>query len=410
LTVSDDSPGSPQTIALTGIGGDPMVTLSPTNINFGNQTVGVPSNAMSSTLTNTGAITLTINSIVVVGANGSDFVETNNCGTSVAPGDSCYIAVTFTPAAAGAAAATVSISDNAPSSPQTLPLTGVGVLLVGLSPPLVIFPSQYVGTSGLPQTVTVTNTGTSTLTITNVATSTADFGTLSNCTNSVQPGMNCTIGVFFDPTTSGTITGSLLITDNAGGSPQTVALSGSGEDFSMAPSGASSATVSPGGSATYTVSVTPNGGFNQTVELSCSGAPSGSTCSVSPSSVVLNGTGSSNVKVTVTTLGASAAFARPTGARTLRGALALWALPGTLTLTMLIGIRRNRSRKVRSRCWRGLALLGIVSLGISMPACGGGGSGGGVTPPGTYNLAVTGNFTSGATTLNRSTELRLTVQ
>src|SRR5208283_5933142 len=131
------------------------------------------------------------------------------------------------------------------------------------------FPAQYVGTSGLPRTVTVTNNGRGPLTISSVTTSIADFGTLSDCTNSVPPGTNCTIGVFFDPTTSGTRTGTLIVTDNASGSPQSVPLTGSGQDFSIAASGSSTATVSPGQTASYTLSLAPAGGFKQTVSLTC---------------------------------------------------------------------------------------------------------------------------------------------
>jgi hypothetical protein len=92
-------------------------------------------------------------------------------------------------------------------------------------------PAQYVGTSGLPQGVTVTNNGSTSLAITSVTTSVTDFGTLSACGSTVAAGSSCTIGVFFDPTAGGTRTETLTITDNAGNSPQTVALTGSGQDF-----------------------------------------------------------------------------------------------------------------------------------------------------------------------------------
>jgi hypothetical protein len=56
-------------------------------------------------------------------------------------------------------------------------------------------------------------------------------------------------------------------------------------DFSLgiASGSSSSATITPGHTGTYSLSVTPEGGFNQTVSLACSGAPSQATCSVAPS-------------------------------------------------------------------------------------------------------------------------------
>jgi hypothetical protein len=127
--------------------------------------------------------------------------------------------------------------------------------------------------------------------------------TLNACGNSLAFGASCTIGVFFDPTTGGTRTGTLTITDDGTGSTQTVALSGTGQDFSMA--GASgSTTVSPGQTANFSVAVSPAGGFNQLVALNCSGGPALSTCAVSPSMVTLNGSAATMVTVAITTTAA----------------------------------------------------------------------------------------------------------
>jgi hypothetical protein len=91
--------------------------------------------------------------------------------------------------------------------------------------------------------------------------------------------------VTFKPTAAGTRTGAVTITDNAVGSPQTVALTGSGEDFTFtaAPGSSTTATVSPGGTANYTLSVAAVGGFDQNVTFTCAGAPSEAACTVSPS-------------------------------------------------------------------------------------------------------------------------------
>jgi hypothetical protein len=55
-----------------------------------------------------------------------DFAETNDCGTSVAPGASCGISVTFTPRAIGLARGWLAISDDGGGSPQLVSLSGDG--------------------------------------------------------------------------------------------------------------------------------------------------------------------------------------------------------------------------------------------------------------------------------------------
>jgi hypothetical protein len=72
-------------------------------------------------------------------------------------------------------------------------------------------------------------------------------------------------------------------------------------DFTVAAAPAS-ATVTAGNSAIYTVTVAPTNGFSQTVTWNCTGAPTGSACSVSPASVTLDGTHAATATVTMTTL------------------------------------------------------------------------------------------------------------
>jgi len=415
VSIADNAPGSPQAIPLTGVGVLPAVTLSPTTLNFGNQTAGTTSSPEVTTLTNTGQGTLTITSIGITGANANEFAQTNNCPSSLSPNNSCNISVTFTPAVLGNASASITVTDSAPGSPQAVPLSGTGVSGITLSPPSITFPSQYVGTSGLPQSVMLKNTGDTVITITNVSASPADFAPLSACGNSIGAGASCSIGVFFDPTTSGTRNGVLTITDSAINSPQTVPLTGMGQDFSVASSSSSTATVAPGQVANYTVAVAPGGGFNQTVTLTCSGEPAQSSCSVSPSSVTLNGKTPAPATVTVTTAGTSASLAHPSSLPPAANRLTLWlAFSGLTGIVPGIVLLGSRPRKRHGRLLYGLAFLCVLSTVMMWSACGGGsmgssGSGGG-TAPGTYNLTVVGTFTSGSANLVHSTKLTLVVQ
>src|SRR5256884_4260307 len=97
---------------------------------------------------------LSVSSIAVTGTNTGDFAETDNCGGSVAAGASCTINVTFTPGAAGSRTAAISITDNAPASPQTISLSGTGLApspTVGFSPASLTFSTTYVGVAATAQ-------------------------------------------------------------------------------------------------------------------------------------------------------------------------------------------------------------------------------------------------------------------
>jgi hypothetical protein len=211
----------------------------------------------------------------------------------------------------------------------------------------------------------------------------------------------------------------LTVADNAAGSPQMVTLTGTGQDFAVAPSGSATATVAPGQTANYTIAVAPGGGFDQTVVLSCSGAPPQSACSLSSSSVALQGSTPASVTVAVRTAGTAASLAHPAGSTPDSGRLALW-----LTLSGWFGLvlgSCGRSRKRHDRLLYGLAFLCVFSLAITFSSCGGGSTGTGnsttsssppatPTPAGSYDLTVTGTFTSGSTTLTHATKLTLVVQ
>ncbi|MGD0693506.1 MAG: choice-of-anchor D domain-containing protein [Terriglobia bacterium] len=230
LSVTDNSNGvngSQQTVSLTGTGVSPGGSVSPTSLTFGSQAIGTTSAARKVTLTSNGTTNLIITSFTFTGANAGDFAQTNNCPTSMAPGAKCTINVTFTPTALGARTATLAVADNAANSPQTVALSGTGILPVVLSPTSLNFGSQAVATTSAAKTVTLTNNLSSALTISGITT-TGDFAETDTCDGSVPAKGKCTINVTFTPTTTGTRTGTLTVADNASNSPQTVSLTGTG--------------------------------------------------------------------------------------------------------------------------------------------------------------------------------------
>ncbi|HEV2176230.1 MAG TPA: choice-of-anchor D domain-containing protein [Terriglobia bacterium] len=228
VSIADNAPGSPQSVSLTGTG--TTVELSAIGVNFGDQAVGTGSTPVAVTLTNKGTGPLTINSISLTGADPGDFGESNTCGSSVGAGASCTITLTFTPTTTGMRSAAVTISDSDLTSPQTIGLSGNGVISgpsAVLSPASLTFAKRYDGNTSPPQSVTLTNNGSATLTITSIVPS-GDFAETNTCGSSVLPNTSCAINVTFTPTQVGTRTGTITITDNAPGSPQSVSLSGTG--------------------------------------------------------------------------------------------------------------------------------------------------------------------------------------
>jgi FG-GAP-like repeat len=285
-----------------------------------------------------------------------------------------------------------------------------------LSPANLTFAPQAPGTSSSPQTVTLTNIATAALTLSGITFSGADatgFSQTNNCPSALAQNASCQIKVTFIPTAGGGQTASLRVSDSAHGSPQTVALSGTGQDFSLGITPGST-TVTPGQAGNYTMTVTPVSGFSQKVALTCSGAPAQSTCMVSPSSVTLNGTSNATASVGVVTSGTTAGLKYP-GGDSPSGLLALCLAPfsfGLVVLTKAGGVRG------RTRLLRILVLVCMFAVGAGISSCGGGGGnsggggggGGSGTPPGSYVLSLTGSYTSGGVTLTHTVKTTLVVQ
>jgi fibronectin type 3 domain-containing protein len=120
------TPGQIQADMVTAIGGSsPAASLSTNNLGFGSVAVGA-SSTVPVTLTNGGNLTLTVTGVAISGPQASDFSQTNNCITSLAPAASCTINVRFAPSNGGVRNASLSIADNAPGNPHLVALTGTG--------------------------------------------------------------------------------------------------------------------------------------------------------------------------------------------------------------------------------------------------------------------------------------------
>jgi hypothetical protein len=209
----------------------PALSLSSNILTFVSQPIGTLSAVQNVTISNTGRAFLTVASIAITGNNSTDFIATNSCGSSIAVGGSCTISVSFKPAAAGLRTASLAINDNAVGSPHAINLTGTGIAVpvVSLSSNSLNFGTQSVGSSSTTQKVVVTNMGTGPLTIGAIAftgNNPSDFPETNDCGSTVLAGAFCTITVMFKPALPGSRASSLVINDNAAGSPHSVTLTG----------------------------------------------------------------------------------------------------------------------------------------------------------------------------------------
>ena len=405
----------------------PQVSFYPAALNFPTLEVGVASASEGLTVTNIGSAPLKFSSIAASGP----YSQTNTCEEAIAVGANCVISVIFTPTAAGTQSGSLILTDNLATSPQGIALSGAGIApSVSFSSTSLTFGGETMGTTSTAQSVTLTNTGNVGLIISDIAAD-GDFAQTNNCGTGLAAGVSCKISVKFTPTADGTRTGQLTVTDNAPASPQSVALAGSGPDFTLAVAGTSSpsATVNAGQMATYTLVLNGAQGFSGTLSLACSGAPQLSTCDVSPQNPTVGGTSSTNVTVNVSTTAGSAVMPRTrfrppvlSGPQLIIGVLLAWLL------ALILERRRKRGRaNAAVASWQGprcspspqhwgfcAALFTLLLIAaVAMPGCGGGGGGAPPsnpgTPSGTFTLTVTATMGSGSSALNHSLTLTLNV-
>ena len=298
---------------------------------------------------------------------------------------------------------------------------GNGTSGVQLTPStLPAFANQDVGTHSSPQNITLTNTGVSSLTlsVSIVGANAGDFSQTNTCPKSIMAGASCTIKVVFTPTAPGPRSASLSISDSASHTPHLVALSGTGQDFTISVS-THAAKVAAGQSAHFSLDLSSAGGFSQTLSITCSGAPAAATCTPTPASVNLNGATASTVNIAVTTTARSGIVPLPfaNSFRSFR------YLPFVVAVIALFFLYCTQDRLIRA-IPRPLGIIGVVSLLFLctvLTGCGGGGASSGIaaggggsgssptgTPAGTYTLTVTVASTSES--FHHTAALTLTVQ
>jgi sugar lactone lactonase YvrE len=194
----------------------PAALLSSSSVQFSVQALGTTSTAQYVTVKNSGNISdLVVSSVAISGTNASDFKQTNNC-KSVAPSNSCTITVTFTPAAAGTRTATLSITDNAAGSPQTVSLNGNAVVPFTLPTSGTLSPASVSAGGSANATIAITWAGSSTAAVAlscSVSPAPAGAPTCSLSPSSVTPKngtANSTLTVNTEAATTGALEPSVL--------------------------------------------------------------------------------------------------------------------------------------------------------------------------------------------------------
>jgi streptogramin lyase len=209
----------------------PALSLSASSLSFGTQAIGTSSASQVVTATSTSGGTAAIASAALSGANASDFRLSDSCtGANLTPSaNHCQVGVSFAPGAGatGTRTATLTLTDNAtPGGTQSVTLTGTASGGAAFFDQASLnFGNQGVGTKRAATTLTLTNATATAVT----GADPSDFPIADHCAGlTLGAGQTCTIDLAFAPAAAGSRTATLATTDTAPGSPQTVALSGTG--------------------------------------------------------------------------------------------------------------------------------------------------------------------------------------
>jgi hypothetical protein len=323
LSITDNAPGSPQSVTLTGAGvapppPAPAVTVTPNPVSFPTTVQGTTSSAISVSVTNSGTATLHISSVVLSGNNTGDFNMTNFCSGPYAANTGCVITLTFTPLAAGQRSAIITITDDSQNSPQSIQVSGVATPAPSTTPAVsfsstsLSFATLTQGTTSAAENVTVTSTGGVPLHISSLVlggANSGDFILTNGCTATAYAvNSMCTIGVSFAPLASGARAATVTFTDDAANSPQVINVGGNANPaviIGAAPSGSTSATISASQTAQYNLQITPGVGYTGTVSLAYTGAPLGAIIQ-GPATLQISNGNAATFMVSVTTSGAAA--------------------------------------------------------------------------------------------------------
>jgi hypothetical protein len=233
LNITDDAGNNPQTVSMTGIGVQ-QVTLSASTLSFGNQVINATSEAKNVTMKNNTSADLTITGTAIAGPNATEFSQAGTtCGPILSGHATCILSVAFSPVTTSAESAMLTITDSANNSPQTIALSGTGIVPISLTPATLTFGTLKVGNPSAAKTVTIKNNQSITLNISGIAITGVNAGDFSQpattCGPTLAPNASCSVSIAFTPMVVGARSASLNVSDDASTSPQSMSLSGTGK-------------------------------------------------------------------------------------------------------------------------------------------------------------------------------------
>ncbi|HEU0036688.1 MAG TPA: choice-of-anchor D domain-containing protein [Kofleriaceae bacterium] len=209
------------------------LSASPGTLDFGTVPVGTTTAPQTTTITNFAQTNLTISQLSVTGS----YLVTSapNLPITLPPGGTTSVGLAFRSQVAGPGNGTLTLTSDDPNGPTNVALvaTAIDAAVLSVSPPSVAFGDVQVGQTSPPQTVTLSNTGSSPLSITSVQTSPDFVVDTTGMIASLPPGGSTTVKVTFRPAVVGPRNGQLTIQSNDANSPAVVPLSGNGVDAKL---------------------------------------------------------------------------------------------------------------------------------------------------------------------------------
>ncbi len=265
LTAQGDGGSTPVIVNLsaTAVSAQPQLSLSPANINFGSVSTGLRATS-NLVLTNSGTTNLTISLLTLTGA---DFAVTGmSTPTTLAAGQSVEAVVTFSPTAAGSTTGSLLITSNDPTNPTfTVPLIGSGTAAatgqLSANPAGLSFGNVATG-SATEKQIVVTNAGNAAVSIAS-ATAAGTGLTISGLATpaTLSPSERVILTASFSPNAAGNAAGSITIVSDAGNSPLTIPVSGTGVQagLTISPASYNFGSVVDGQTKSQTFTVTNTG-------------------------------------------------------------------------------------------------------------------------------------------------------
>jgi hypothetical protein len=222
ITVTSNSPSSPDTVGVTGLGLIGGLGASSSTIDFGKAKLGQRRDTIV-TIRSMGNDTLSISEMTVVGAA----FTLRTFRPVVPPGTSVSDSLQYAPSSLGSASGVLIIKSNAPSSPDTVRLLGFCATYgLKISPAAIDFGLVLVGKSK-DTTITFNNTGNDTLRLVSIGSTIQSVTAMPTALN-ILPNVSLTDAIRFTPASVGPVSGALIITSNGPTSPDTIKITGSG--------------------------------------------------------------------------------------------------------------------------------------------------------------------------------------